>query len=124
MSTKPPYRADQVGSLIRPIRLIEARERVRDGRMDKVALAALEDECIREAVRLQEDAGLQAITDGEFRRRVWYADFLCGFDNVREAGMMLDVAVKGADGSVSHAKLQGMVVEGKLKRSRPIQVPS
>ncbi len=126
MSTGPrlPYRADQVGSLLRPERLIAAREQVRDGKLDKAALTALEDECIREAVKLQEEAGLQSITDGEFRRRVWYADFLCGFDNVREAGMMLDVEVKGADGSVSHSKLQGMVVEGKVRRSKPIQVPS
>jgi 5-methyltetrahydropteroyltriglutamate--homocysteine methyltransferase len=126
MSTgqKFPYRADQVGSLLRPERLIAAREQVRDGKMDKAALTALEDDCIREVVKLQEEAGLQSITDGEFRRRVWYADFLCGFDNVREAGMMLDVEVKGADGSVSHSKLQGMVVEGKVRRSKPIQVPS
>ena len=126
MSTGPrlPYRADQVGSLLRPEGLIAAREQVRDGKMDKAALTALEDDCIREVVKLQEEAGLQSITDGEFRRRVWYADFLCGFDNVREAGMMLDVEVKGADGSVSHSKLQGMVVEGKVRRSKPIQVPS
>lgn len=123
-SPKPPFRADQVGSLIRPERLIAAREKVKAGDMAPADLTSIEDECIREAVKLQEEAGLLSITDGEFRRRVWYADFLSGFDNVREAGMMLDVAVKGADGSVTHSKLQGMVVEGKITRSTPIQVPS
>jgi 5-methyltetrahydropteroyltriglutamate--homocysteine methyltransferase len=123
-TVKPPFRADQVGSLIRPERLIAARDKVKNGTMDRAALTAIQDDCIREVVRLQEEAGLPAITDGEYRRRVWYADFLCGFDNVREAGMMLDVAVTGADGAITHSKLQGMRVDGKLRRSHPIQVPS
>ena len=118
-TVKPPFRADQVGSLIRPERLIAARDKVKAGAMDKAALTALEDDCIRDAVRLQEEVGLPAITDGEYRRRVWYADFLCGFDNVREAGMMLDVAVTGADGAVTHSKLQGMRVGGKLDEQTP-----
>jgi 5-methyltetrahydropteroyltriglutamate--homocysteine methyltransferase len=121
---KPPFRADHVGSLIRPEPLLAAREAFADGKLDGAALHALEDDCIRDAVRLQEDAGLQGITDGEFRRRVWYADFLCGFDNVREAGMMLEVAVAGPDGVVATSKLNGMEITGKVRRSRPIQVPS
>jgi len=121
---KPPYRADHVGSLIRPECLLAAREAFAEDKLDAAALHALEDECILEAVRLQEEAGLQGITDGEFRRRVWYADFLCGFDNVREAGMMLEVAVAGADGAVNTSKLNGMEITGKVRRSRPIQVPS
>ncbi len=121
---KPPFRADHVGSLIRPEPLLAAREALADGKLDADALHALEDDCIRDAVRLQEDAGLQSITDGEFRRRVWYADFLCGFDNVREAGMMLEVEVAGADGAVNTSKLNGMEITGKVRRSHPIQVPS
>ncbi len=121
---KPPFRADHVGSLIRPEPLLAAREAFADGKLGADALHALEDDCIRDAVRLQEEAGLQGITDGEFRRRVWYADFLCGFDNVREAGMMLEVAVAGADGAVNTSKLNGMEITGKVRRSHPIQVPS
>jgi 5-methyltetrahydropteroyltriglutamate--homocysteine methyltransferase len=121
---KPPFRADHVGSLIRPEPLLAAREAFADGKLDADALHALEDDCIRDAVRLQEEVGLQGITDGEFRRRVWYADFLCGFDNVREAGMMLEVAVAGADGAVNTSKLNGMEITGKVRRSHPIQVPS
>lgn len=122
--TKPPYRADHVGSLIRPEPLLVAREKFTKGEMDRAALTALEDDCIRDVVKLQENAGLQGISDGEFRRRVWYADFLCGFDNVREAGMMLEVEVTGADGVVSRNKLNGMEITGPLRRSHPIQVPS
>jgi 5-methyltetrahydropteroyltriglutamate--homocysteine methyltransferase len=92
--------------------------------MDRAALTALEDDCIRDVVKLQENAGLQGISDGEFRSRVWYADFLCGFDNVRESGMMLEVEVTGADGVVSRNKLNGMEITGPLRRSYPIQVPS
>lgn len=120
---KPPYRADHVGSLIRPDRLLQARKQRDQGVIDTARLREIEDECIREVVRLQETAGLRSVTDGEFRRRVWYADFLTGFDNVSAAGPMLEVSVDGEAGA-SKLKLNGMAVTGKLARSRPIQVPS
>jgi 5-methyltetrahydropteroyltriglutamate--homocysteine methyltransferase len=66
--TKPPFRADQVGSLIRPKELREAREAYLNGKLPKSELHALEDRCIRDAIAMQERVGLQAITDGEFRR--------------------------------------------------------
>lgn len=117
--SKGPFRADHVGSLIRPDRLLDARDRFQKGMINIASLRAVEDECIRACVKLQESAGLAAITDGEFRRKVWYADFLTGFDNVKAAGPML--AVK-AGGAVS--KLNGMEIVGKLKRSRGIQTES
>jgi 5-methyltetrahydropteroyltriglutamate--homocysteine methyltransferase len=120
----PPFRADHVGSLIRPPRLIEARRQRDEGAIDSAALRAIEDECIREAIALQESVGLAAVTDGEFRRRVWYADFLTGFDNVKEGGAMLEVRTAQPDGSVGVSKLNGMRVTGKLKRSRGIQTES
>jgi 5-methyltetrahydropteroyltriglutamate--homocysteine methyltransferase len=74
--TTPPFRADQVGSLLRPASLLEARERHERGEISGAELRAEEDDAIRDAVRLQEEAGLQAATDGEFRRESWNMDFL------------------------------------------------
>ena len=86
----PPFRADQVGSLRRPEALMRARERLlgahdRDrnfGPHANAELAALEDAAIRDAVKLQESAGMRAITDGEFRRRIWWSEFLGSLENV------------------------------------------
>ena len=80
--TQPPFRADHVGSLLRPQRLLDARDKKKRGEIDVVALRKIEDECIREAVKLQEDVGLQCATDGEFRRTFWHLDFLEQFTNV------------------------------------------
>src|SRR6478672_3330410 len=73
---RPPFRADHVGSLLRPRRLLEARDRYAAGALDAAALRTVEDECIREVVRQQENVGLQGITDGEFRRTYFHIDFL------------------------------------------------
>ncbi len=121
---KPPFRADHVGSLIRPPRLLEARERRDQGLIDDATLRAIEDECICEAVRLQESVGMRAIHDGQFRPRVWYAEFLTGFENVQEGGGMLEVRTTDPDGSVRTGKLNGMVVTGKLARLCGIQTDS
>ena len=72
----PPFRADHVGSYLRPASLHAARAAYAAGAIDAAALAAVEDEAVRDVVRLQEDAGLQAATDGEFRREQWHSDFL------------------------------------------------
>ncbi len=79
---KAPYRADQVGSLLRPARLADAREKARRNEISADALRQVQDECIKEAIAKQESVGLQAVTDGEFRRDYWHVDFLCGFDGV------------------------------------------
>ena len=71
----PPFRADHVGSLLRPAYLKEAREQAERGEMTREQLRAVEDRAIREVVKLQEEVGLQSITDGEFRRAFWHADF-------------------------------------------------
>ena len=71
-----PFRADQVGSLLRPASLIAARAERRAGRLSAEELAAREDSAVREVVGKQEAIGLQAITDGEFRRQYWHLDFL------------------------------------------------
>jgi len=77
-----PFRADQVGSLLRPAALAETRARLKRGEVDAATLRAAEDAAITEAVRRQEAIGLQGITDGEFRRDWWHLDFLAQLDGV------------------------------------------
>ena len=74
--TEPPFRADHVGSLLRPRSLVLARHDAAAGRIDAARLRAVEDEAIRDVVALQEDIGLRAATDGEFRRTSWHMDFI------------------------------------------------
>jgi 5-methyltetrahydropteroyltriglutamate--homocysteine methyltransferase len=86
--SSPPFRADVVGSFLRPAKLKAARERLLGpqtpdqhlGPHDNAELRAIEDECIREVIAMQERAGLQATTDGEFRRRSWWLDLIMGWD--------------------------------------------
>ncbi len=79
---KPPYRADQVGSLLRPAELSNARKQWKQGALDAVKLKEIEDRAVREAVAKQEAIGLQAVTDGEFRRDWWHLDFLGQLEGV------------------------------------------
>lgn len=79
---RPPFRADQVGSLLRPPELAEARARWRRGELAAEALRAIEDRSIRDAVAKQESIGLQSVTDGEFRRDWWHLDFLSQLSGV------------------------------------------
>src|SRR5690349_3644652 len=76
MSQKPPFRADHVGSLLRPRYLLDAREQYARREITGAQLRAIEDKAITEVVRLQEEAGLSSITDGEFRRTYFHIDFL------------------------------------------------
>jgi 5-methyltetrahydropteroyltriglutamate--homocysteine methyltransferase len=83
---KPPFRADHVGSLLRPKHLLEARDKLDKGEITAAELHRIEDDAIRHAVKRQEDVGLTSITDGEFRRRSWHMDFICRFGGVVSAG--------------------------------------
>ena len=85
ISPKPPFRADHVGSLLRPEAVKRAREKYLDGKFERSALRAIEDEAIRDAVALQESVGLQSITDGEFRRTSFHFDFLGQIEGVSAA---------------------------------------
>jgi 5-methyltetrahydropteroyltriglutamate--homocysteine methyltransferase len=116
-----PYRADQVGSYLRPVSLIEARRRAASGEITGHALRTVEDQCIREVVTMQEEIGLRCATDGEFRRGSWNKDFLAGFDNVVERPGNLRVFHRNPDGTPA-AQVTGWAVTGKIKRSRQIQV--
>jgi len=79
---KPPFRADHVGSLLRPKNLLAAREKMKKGALSAETLKTLEDEAIREVVKLQEEIGLHSVTDGDFRRDHWWVDFVEAIDGV------------------------------------------
>jgi 5-methyltetrahydropteroyltriglutamate--homocysteine methyltransferase len=118
---RPPFRADHVGSLLRPQRLLEARDRRAAGDIPAEALRAVEDECIAEAVRRQEEVGLQGITDGEFRRTYFHVDFLeklAGVDVVQEG---FTATFKKDDGSEVGFKPPTMHVTEPLRHVMPIQ---
>ena len=80
--SKPFFRADHVGSLLRPQKLLEARASWKGGKLTFEALQNIEDEAIREVVKLQENVGLKAITDGEFRRENWWIDFISQIEGI------------------------------------------
>src|ERR1700733_9456759 len=80
--SRPPFRADHVGSLLRPRELAEARAARKAGTLSAEALRAVEDRCIEAAIRRQEELGLRAATDGEYRRAYWHYDFVSGLDGV------------------------------------------
>ena len=80
----PPFRADHVGSLLRPPQLREARAKRERGEIGVEQLKAIEDRSIREVIAKQESVGLRGVTDGEFRREFWHLDFLGGLDGVEK----------------------------------------
>jgi 5-methyltetrahydropteroyltriglutamate--homocysteine methyltransferase len=86
---KPPFRADHVGSLLRPKALLDARSKFEEGKIKAGDLRAIEDEAIHHVVKRQEAVGLQAVTDGELRRRSWHMDFICRIGGVTSAGTQL-----------------------------------
>jgi 5-methyltetrahydropteroyltriglutamate--homocysteine methyltransferase len=111
--TAPPFRADHVGSLLRPTRIAEARAELAAGKIDATELRTVEDEEIRRLVRRQEETGLRAATDGELRRASWHMDFIYGLDGItKEAG---HIAVKffNEDGEIEFTPA-ALHVDGKL----------
>ncbi|MDH3240744.1 MAG: 5-methyltetrahydropteroyltriglutamate--homocysteine S-methyltransferase [Alphaproteobacteria bacterium] len=119
--TRPPFRADHVGSLLRPRRLRQAREQREAGAITAEALRAVEDECIREAVKLQEDVGLKGITDGEFRRTNWSSDFLTAIDGVDFGESKVRASFHRADGTDLERNVTSLAVTRKLARPDGIQ---
>ncbi|MEJ2761041.1 MAG: 5-methyltetrahydropteroyltriglutamate--homocysteine S-methyltransferase [Gammaproteobacteria bacterium] len=118
---RPPFRADHVGSLLRPPWLLEAREEHRQGRLEGPELAELEDRAIREVVAMQQDIGLKAVTDGEFRRNLWHVDFLKQFANVSVTRSPVKVNFHTEEGDIER-RPSALRVEGKLGRPHPIFV--
>jgi len=100
--TSPPFRADHVGSLLRPRRLLQAREDFAAGRISADELRAVEDEEIIGAIRMQEEVGLQSATDGEFRRASWHMDFIYALGGVSKAPGHLSVKFHNAAGDIEY----------------------
>src|SRR6476646_8202267 len=100
LRTSPPFRADHVGSLLRPPALLKARDEHAAGDLDDAGLRAAEDAAIRDVVALQRDAGLRTVTDGEFRRASWHMDFIYELDGVTKAPGDLKVQFHNAEGDI------------------------
>jgi len=113
--TTPPFRADVVGSLLRPASLLAAREKYKKGELTAEALRTLEDNAIRDAVKLQENVGLQAATDGEFRRELWHMDFLCKFINAEMYEAGIKIKFHSEQGDIDFTP-PGIRVVGRLAR--------
>src|SRR4029434_8558586 len=119
---RPPFRADHVGSLLRPPQLLRAREARQKAELSAESLRVIEDRSIRDVAKLQEEIGLPGITDGEYRRTIWHADFLRQIEGV-------SVKEGAADGDGVARKFRSGAQEiersptrfyttGHLKRSR------
>jgi methionine synthase II (cobalamin-independent) len=109
--TMPPFRADHVGSLLRPPELLQARDDFAAGRIDADALRAAEEAAIRDAVRMQEQVGLQSATDGEFRRASWHMDFIYSLGGVVQSEERLAVHFHGEQGDIDFTPPLHKVVE-------------
>jgi 5-methyltetrahydropteroyltriglutamate--homocysteine methyltransferase len=107
--TKPPFRADQVGSLLRSAPVKEARTKRLAGEITPAELRAVEDAEIKKLVAKQESIGLQAVTDGEFRRSWWHYDFLSHLDGVELVSVTQGLQFKG-----TQTKAEGLHVHGKI----------
>jgi methionine synthase II (cobalamin-independent) len=135
--TKPPFRADHVGSLLRPAALKKAREQLIKGDITPVDLKLIEDREIERIIKKQEEVGLQSITDGEFRRSWWHLDFLWGLDGIDKHVMDSGVAFAGLNTRNEGLKISGKVgfsghpmidhfkfVAAHTKRTPKITIPS
>src|SRR5215467_3307114 len=113
--TKPPFRAEHVGSLIRPAALVDAREKAEKKEISDAELKRIQHAAIRDVVRLQEELGLKLVTDGEYNRHSWHRDFMLKFRNVRMIPSKLTVRFHSAEGDRLHSP-PTMQVTGKLAR--------
>src|SRR4051795_9071888 len=98
--SEPPFRADHVGSLLRPPALLLARADYAEGRLEADELRAVEDDAVREAVRMQEAIGLESATDGELRRGSWHMDFIYQLGGVEKLASDLVVEFKNQAGTI------------------------
>jgi methionine synthase II (cobalamin-independent) len=111
--TSPPFRADHVGSLLRPPEVLRAREDFAAGRIDAAEKRAVEDEAVRAVVRMQEDVGLQSATDGEFRRTSWHMDFIYQLGGAHPGDEKLEVAFRNEEGELSF-EAPALVVDERI----------
>lgn len=109
MTTFTPYRAEVVGSYLRPAEIKQARKQFETGEIDAAALRRVEDDAIRQVVARQRESGLQVVTDGEFRRAWWHFDFFDGLDGVERYEAEQGIQFNGVQ-----TKARGVKVTGKL----------
>lgn len=109
MTTFTPYRAEVVGSYLRPAEIKQARKQFEAGEIDAAALRRVEDDAIRQVVARQRESGLQVVTDGEFRRAWWHFDFFDGLDGVERYEAEQGIQFNGVQ-----TKARGVKVTGKL----------
>jgi len=119
--TKPPFRADHVGSLIRPDVLVTARKAAEEKSIDAAELRRVQQDAIRDVVHMQESLGFRLATDGEYNRGGWQRDFLLKFANVAMMPSKLTVKFHSQAGTREHSP-PSMQVVGKLGRPEPIFV--
>jgi methionine synthase II (cobalamin-independent) len=113
---RPPFRADHIGSLLRPARLKQAFKDHAAGRLDDAAFARVQDDCIQDAVRLQEESGLQVVTDGEFRRGSYWARFV-----ERTDGFIIKPAIfKFRDDQGHEVEFTAPYANAKIRRTQPL----
>jgi 5-methyltetrahydropteroyltriglutamate--homocysteine methyltransferase len=118
---QPPFRADHVGSLIRPDALLAARQAAEQGKLAPAELLRIQHDAIRAVVRMQEEIGLRLATDGEFNRFSWQRDFLLKIGNVKPMESKLTVRFHSAAGTRDHTP-PSLAVAGKLSRPAGIFV--
>ncbi|MBP2364742.1 5-methyltetrahydropteroyltriglutamate--homocysteine S-methyltransferase [Pseudonocardia parietis] len=117
--TVPPFRADHVGSLLRPPALLAARERHAAGELDDAGLRAAEDAAVTDVVALQESVGLRSATDGEFRRTSWHMDFIYALGGISKTSGRVEVKMRNAAGRSSFTSA-GMAVDGRVHLDQPV----
>jgi 5-methyltetrahydropteroyltriglutamate--homocysteine methyltransferase len=115
----PPFRADHVGSLLRPPELHEARARFAAGELSADGLREVEDAAIAEAVRMQREVGLRSVTDGEFRRGSWHMDFIYALGGVHRVEDTLTVRFHNAEGDLTFTPA-GLRVSERVHLEHPI----
>ena len=107
--TKPPYRADHVGSILRSDAIHAARAKREKGEIDAAELKAVEDREIEKIVRKQEEVGLKLVTDGEYRRSWWHMDFFWGLDGVEKMILPHGIKFHGVE-----TRPEGYKITGKI----------
>jgi 5-methyltetrahydropteroyltriglutamate--homocysteine methyltransferase len=117
--TEPPFRADHVGSLLRPPELLDARAGFEAGDVSAEQLRATEDDAIRSVVEMQEEVGLQSATDGEFRRASWHMDFIYELGGISKAQDNITVQFHNADGEIEFTPAS-LRVDGRVNLEKPI----
>jgi 5-methyltetrahydropteroyltriglutamate--homocysteine methyltransferase len=118
--TTPPFRADHVGSLLRPPELVEARARVAAGERSAAQLREVEDAAIAAAVAMQEEVGLKAATDGELRRQSWHMDFIYQLGGVGRAPGGQTVEFHRPDGETVISAQGALAVDGRIRLEHTI----